>query len=88
MELVVLLVLVVLAPSVKKLVKSLAARHRAEGEATLIRAQGWADSSRALAEAEIVRAKAAEVQRTRSVVVHPLSQREAAGKQRRKESRG
>ncbi|MFB4426924.1 hypothetical protein C5F59_038300 [Streptomyces sp. QL37] len=88
MELVVLLVLVVLAPSVKKLVKSLAARHRAEGEATLIRAQGWADSTRALAKAEIVRAKAAEVRRTRSIVVHPLSQCEGTGKQRGKKSRG
>ncbi len=88
MELVVLLVLAVLAPSVKKLVKSVAARHRAEGEAALIRAQGWADASRSLAQAEIVRAKVTKEQRASKSIVHPLSQDEGVAKQQGKGSRG
>ncbi|MFJ9683959.1 hypothetical protein ACIRP2_39095 [Streptomyces sp. NPDC101194] len=80
MEFAVLMVLLVVAPSVKKLVKSAASRNCAKGEAALIIAQGWADGARARGKAEIIKAKTVEGRRGSEVLVQSQTQTHGAGR--------
>ncbi|NXY96617.1 hypothetical protein HYE82_19950 [Streptomyces sp. BR123] len=67
MEFVLVALAVVLLSSAKKLIRSVAERNRAVGEAVLIKARGEAARQEAKGKAEIIRARGGSSTRTRAV---------------------
>ncbi|MFF2522752.1 hypothetical protein [Streptomyces liangshanensis] len=80
MEIVVVMVLMGVGPVVRKLVKSVTDRHRAEAEAVVIVAQGWADGVRTTAQAEVIRARSGETRRAGEAAAEALVTPRAKGK--------